>query len=382
MGPLAGLKVVELAGIGPGPFCAMMLADMGATVLRIDRKGGGGAPIKLDHAKDVLNRGRQSVAMDLKHPEAVASVLDLCASADVLIEGFRPGVTERMGLGPGECLARNPKLVYGRMTGWGQDGPLAKTAGHDINYIAISGALHTFGRADERPSPPGNLVGDMGGGGLLLAFGILCAVFEAGRSGKGQVVDAAMVEGASLLNSSMFGLAAMGLWNWNRRGTNLSDTGAHFYEVYETKDGKYVAVGAIESQFYALLLKGLGLDAAELPQQMDPKSWPAMKQRFADIFRQKNRSEWDQIFGGTDACVSPVLSPAEAIEHDHMKSRRAFVTQAGAAQPAPAPRFSRTPGVVSQPPPLPGAHTAQALAAWGFSAERVKQLQQSGAIGS
>ena len=381
MGPLEGLKVIELAGIGPGPFCAMLLADMGANVLRIDRKGGGGTPIMLDPAKDVLNRGRQSVAMDLKHPEAIATVLDLCVSADVLIEGFRPGVMERMGLSPSECLARNPKLVYGRMTGWGQDGPLAKTAGHDINYIAISGALGTFGRAGERPAPPGNLVGDMGGGGLLLAFGILSAVFEAGRSGKGQVVDAAMVEGAALLNSSVYSLAAMGLWNWDRRGTNLADTGAHFYEVYETQDGKYVAVGAIESQFYTLLLKGLGLEGTELPHQMDRKSWPAMKQRFTDVFRQKTRSEWEQIFADTDACVSPVLSPAEASEHAHMKARRAFITQVGEIQAAPAPRFSRTPGHVSQPPPLPGAHTTQALEAWGCSAERITELRNSGAIG-
>ncbi|HKZ72995.1 MAG TPA: CaiB/BaiF CoA-transferase family protein [Steroidobacteraceae bacterium] len=380
MGPLAGLKVVELAGIGPGPFCAMLLADMGAEVLRIDRKDGGGRPIKLDHSKDVLNRGRLSVAMDLKNPAAVATVLDLCAGADALIEGFRPGVMERMGLGPAECLKRNPKLVYGRMTGWGQDGPLATTAGHDINYIAISGVLHMFGRAGERPVPPANLVGDMGGGGLLLAFGIVCAVLEARRSGWGQVVDAAMVEGASLLASSIHGLAAMGYWDPARWGVNLTDTGAHFYEVYETKDGRHVAVGAIESQFYALLLKGLGLESADLPPQMDPKSWPAMKRRFADIFRTKTRAEWEQVFAGTDACVSPVLSPTEATANDHMRARGAFTQSGAVTQPAPAPRFSRTPGEIGRPPPLPGEHTTAALAHWGLSAARIQELREAGAI--
>lgn len=380
MGPLAGLKVVELAGIGPGPFCAMLLADMGAEVLRIDRKDGGGRPIKLDHSKDVLNRGRLSVAMDLKNAAAVATVLDLCAGADALIEGFRPGVMERMGLGPKECLAHNPKLVYGRMTGWGQDGPLATTAGHDINYIAIAGVLHTFGRAGERPVPPTNLVGDMGGGGLLLAFGIVCAVLEARRSGRGQVVDAAMVEGASLLASSIYGLAAMGFWDPARRGVNLTDTGAHFYEVYETKDGRHVAVGAIESQFYALLLKGLGLEGADLPPQMNAQSWPEMKRRFADIFRTRTRAEWEQIFAGTDACVSPVLSPTEAMANDHMHARGAFTQSGGVAQPAPAPRFSRTPGEIRRPPPLPGEHTTAALAAWGVDAARIRELREAGAI--
>jgi alpha-methylacyl-CoA racemase len=380
MGPLSGLKVVELAGIGPGPFCAMLLADMGADVLRIDRKDGGGRPIKLDHSKDVLNRGRLSVAMDLKNPAAVAAVLDLCARADALIEGFRPGVMERMGLGPTECLNRNPKLVYGRMTGWGQDGPLAATAGHDINYIAIAGALHTFGRAGERPVPPVNLVGDMGGGGLLLAFGIVCALLEARCSGQGQIVDAAMVEGASLLATSIYGLTAMGHWNPAQWGVNITDTGAHFYEVYETKDGKHVAVGAIESQFYALLLKGMGLDGVELPPQMDAASWPAMKCRFAEIFRTRTRAEWETVFTGTDACVSPVLSPTEAMTNDHMKARGAFTHSGAVPQPAPAPRFSRTPGGIRRPPPLPGEHTTEALAAWGLDDARIRNLSEARAI--
>ena len=380
MGPLAGLKIIELAGLGPGPFCAMLLADMGAEVLRIDRKDGGGRPIRLDDTKDVLNRGRRSVAMDLKNPEAVATVLDLCAGADALIEGFRPGVMERMGLGPEVCLKRNPRLVYGRMTGWGQEGPLAKRAGHDINYIAVAGVLHMFGRAGERPVPPTNLVGDMGGGGLLLAFGIVCAMLEARSSLQGQIVDAAMVDGASLLATSVYGLAAMGYWNPSRWGVNLTDTGAHFYEVYATSDDKLVAVGAIESQFYAQLLEGLGLDGAELPPQMDAASWPQMKDRFAQVFRTKSRAEWEQIFAGTDACVSPVLSPLEAIGNAHMQARRSFAEIGAVTQPAPAPRFSRTPGEIARPPPLPGEHTVEALAAWGLSDARIRELREAGAI--
>ena len=380
MGPLAGLKIIELAGLGPGPFCAMLLADMGAEVLRIDRKDGSGRPIRLDDAKDALNRGRRSVAMDLKNPEAVATVLDLCAGADALIEGFRPGVMERMGLGPEACLKRNPRLVYGRMTGWGQEGPLAKRAGHDINYIAVAGVLHMFGRDGERPVPPANLVGDMGGGGLLLAFGIVCALLEARSSLQGQIVDAAMVDGASLLATSVYGLAAMGLWNPSRWGVNLTDTGAHFYEVYATSDDKLVAVGAIESQFYTQLLKGLGLDGADLPPQMDAASWPQMKRRFAQVFRTKSRAEWEKIFAGTDACVSPVLSPLETIENAHMQARRSFAEIGAVTQPAPAPRFSRTPGEIARPPPLPGQHTVEALAAWGLSDARIRDLREAGAI--
>jgi alpha-methylacyl-CoA racemase len=380
MGPLEGLKVIEIASIGPGPFCAMLLADMGAEVLRIDRMDGGGRPIKLDYSKDVLNRGRRSVAVNLKNPQGVATVLDLCAKADVLVEGFRPGVMERLGLGPDECLGRNERLIYGRMTGWGQDGPLAKSAGHDINFIAIAGVLHRFGRIGDRPVPPANLMGDMGGGGLLLAFGIVCAVLEARRSGRGQIVDAAMVEGASLLAAGLYGLAAMGRWDAARRGVNLLDTGAHFYEVYETRDGGHVAVGAVESDFYALLLKGLGLDARELPPQMDSGSWPALKTRFAEIFRSKTRAEWEQIFAGQDACVTPVLSPLDAMQSEHMKTRDAFIVCGGVAQPAPAPRFSRTPGAVRRPPPMPGADTSEALADWGLSAARIEELRRVGAV--
>ena len=380
MGPLAGLKVIEFAGLGPGPFCAMLLADMGAEVLRIDRKDGSGRPIRIDDTKDVLNRGRRSVAVDLKNPEAVATVLDLCAGADALIEGFRPGVMERMGLGPEVCLKRNPKLVYGRMTGWGQEGPLATRAGHDINYIAVAGVLHMFGRAGERPVPPANLVGDMGGGGLLLAFGIVCAMLEARSSQRGQIVDAAMVDGASLLATSVYGLAAMGLWNPSQWGVNLTDTGAHFYEVYTTSDDKFVAVGAIESQFYAQLLQGLGLDGTDLPPQMEAASWPQMNRRFAQVFRTKSRAEWEQVFAGTDACVSPVLSPLESIGNAHMQARRSFAQVDAVTQPAPAPRFSRTPGEIRSPPPRPGEHTLEALAAWGLSEARIRELREAGAI--
>jgi alpha-methylacyl-CoA racemase len=382
MGPLSGVRVVEFAGIGPGPFAAMLLADLGAEVLRLDRKEGAAIAraIGMDFAKDVSNRGRPSAAVDLKNPESVALALDLLASADILIEGFRPGVMEGLGLGPELCLGRNPRLVYGRMTGWGQTGPLARRAGHDINYIAMSGMLHTFARRNERPLPPGNTVADMGGGGLMLAFGVLSALIEARTSGRGQVVDAAMFEGAALLGTSIFVLMGMGLYDPSRPGAHLSDTGAHFYEVYETQDARYVAVGAIEPQFYAQLLKGLGLDAASLPKQMDAASWPDMKRRFADIFRTKSRAEWEKIFEGTDACVSPVLSPTEAAEDPHARSRGSFANAGGVLQPAPAPRFSRTPAGLSRLPPLPGADTDEALALWGVSEERIAALRAAGAI--
>jgi alpha-methylacyl-CoA racemase len=382
MGPLSGVRVVEFAGIGPGPFAAMLLADLGAEVLRLDRKEGAAIAraIGMDFAKDISNRGRPSAAVDLKNPESVALALDLLASADILIEGFRPGVMEGLGLGPEVCLGRNPKLVYGRMTGWGQTGPLARRAGHDINYIAMSGMLHTFARRNERPLPPGNTVGDMGGGGLLLAFGVLSALVEARSSGRGQVVDAAMFEGAALLGTSIFVLMGMGLYDPSRPGAHLSDTGAHFYDVYETQDARHVAVGAIEPQFYAQLLKGLGLDAASLPKQMDAASWPDMKRRFAGIFRAKSRAEWEKIFEGTDACVSPVLSPTEAAEDPHARSRGSFADAGGVLQPAPAPRFSRTPAGLSRLPPLPGADTDEALAFWGVPEERIAALRAAGAI--
>jgi len=327
---------------------------------------------------DVLGRGRRSVGVDLKHPRGAETVLALVDQADALIEGYRPGVMERLGLGPDVCLARNRRLIYGRMTGWGQDGPLAPTAGHDIDYIAISGVLGSIGRQGEIPTPPLNLVGDFGGGGMLLAFGVMCGVFEAQRSGQGQVIDAAMVDGASLLMSMFWGLHSANAWG--ARGTNLLDTGAHFYEVYETADGNHMAVGAIEPQFYAELLKGVGLDGAELPGQNDKSQWPAMKARLAGIFKQKTRAEWEAIFEGTDACVAPVRTFAEAGQDAHMLARNAFVEVAGVKQPAPAPRFSRTPGAVQRASQAPGANSDEALADWGFSSADIAGLRGAGAI--
>jgi alpha-methylacyl-CoA racemase len=374
-GPLAGIKVIELAGIGPGPFTAMMLADMGAEVLRVDRPN---ARVLNPHL-DVLNRGRRSIAVDLKHPDGVQTVLRLIEQADGLIEGFRPGVMERLGLGPDECLARNPKLVYGRMTGWGQDGPLAQAAGHDIDYIAIAGLLNSFKRGDERPVPPLNMVGDFGGGGLLLAFGLVCALLETARSGKGQVVDAAMVDGAAILSTMIHAFMAMGIWQDNP-GTNLLDTGAHFYEVYETADGKYIAVGAIENQFYDELLRRTGLAEEELPFQMDRSQWPTLKERFAALFKTKTREEWQALLEATDACAVPVLSLTEAPAHHHNRARQTFVERDGVVQPAPAPRFSRTPGQIAGTPPAPGQHTDAALADWGFSPDEVAKLRETGAV--
>ncbi|MBV8160663.1 MAG: CoA transferase [Acidimicrobiia bacterium] len=375
-GPLQGVRVIELAGIGPGPFTAMMLADMGAEVLRVDRPN---ARV-LNPEKDVLNRGRRSVAVDLKHPDGVQTVLRLVEEADALVEGFRPGVMERLGLGPDDCLTRNPRLVYGRMTGWGQDGPLSHSAGHDINYIAIAGVLNNFKRAGERPVPPNNLVGDFGGGGLLLAFGIVCALLEAGRSGQGQVVDAAMVDGAAVLSTMLHAFVAMGIWQDNP-GHNLLDTGAPFYEVYETADGGYLAVGAIEHQFYDELLQRTGMKEEDLPFQMDRAQWPALKGRFAALFKTKTRDEWQALLEGTDACAVPVLSMTEASAHPHNATRQTFVVRDGVNQPAPAPRFSRTEARIASGPPAPGEHTAEALADWGFSADEVAKLREAGAVG-
>lgn len=378
-GPLEGVRVVELAGIGPGPYTAMMLADAGADVLRIDRATGSRRDPDAPAHWDLLNRGRRSVAVDLKAPDGVGLVLDLVGGADALVEGWRPGVAERLGLGPDACWERNPRLVYGRMTGWGQEGPLASTAGHDIDYIAVAGALWPIGRAGERPVPPLNLVGDFGGGGMLLAFGIAAALVEAARSGRGQVVDAAMVDGAASLMTMTYAFHQFGLWS-ERRGSNVLDTGAHYYEVYETADGKWFAVGAIEPKFYAALLDGLGLDADELPDQQDREQWPAMKERFAAIFRTKTRDEWTAVFDGTDACAAPVLSPLEAPHHPHIRARGTFVEVAGVVQPAPAPRFSRTPGEIRCPPPVAGRDTDGALEDWGIPAERIDALREARAI--
>jgi alpha-methylacyl-CoA racemase len=379
MGPLAGITIIEIAGIGPGPFCGMMLADMGADVIRVDRVQAvsGGDPAQ--PPADLLNRGRRSVGVDLKSPEGVEVVLDLVAGADALFEGFRPGVAERLGIGPDECLARNPRLVYGRMTGWGQDGPYASAAGHDINYIALAGALDPIGRRGEAPVPPLNLVGDFGGGGMLLAFGLLAGLLEARSSGRGQVVDAAMVDGAAALMTMTHSFRAMGIWD-DERGTNMLDTGAHFYDVYETADGKYVSIGSIEPQFYAELLRLTGLEDEELPWQHDRAQWPAMKERLAEVFRTRTRDEWCALMEGTDVCFAPVLPIPEAVEHPHNVVRGTFVEVAGITQPGPAPRFSRTAPAIASPPTHPGQHTDEVLAATGFDADRIAKLREAGAI--
>ncbi len=368
-GPLAGLRVVELGGIGPAPFAGMVLADLGADVIRLERPpGSGGPPVPNEH--NLLLRGRRSVALDLRKDAAREAALRLVARADATLEGFRPGVTERLGLGPEDCLARNPRLAYGRITGWGQDGPLANVAGHDITYLALTGALEAIGRRGERPVVPLNLVADFGGGGMLLAFGVVCAVLEARSSGEGQVVDAAMVDGVGLLSTLTHGMLASGMWRLEREA-NLLDGGAHFYDTYETADGRAVAVGAIEPQFYAQLLDGMGLDPAGLPEQMDVGSWPAMKERFAEVFRARTRDEWVARFDGTDACVAPVLTFDEARAHAHQREREAYVDVAGVPNAAPAPRFGRTPGAIRSGPPADGEHTAEVLAEIGLTPEDV-----------
>jgi alpha-methylacyl-CoA racemase len=379
-GPLTGVRVLELAGIGPGPYAAMVLSDMGAEVVRIDRAASVPASPPGRPPVDVLNRGRRSVAVDLKVPEGVEAVLRLVASADALIEGFRPGVTERLGLGPDVCLERSPRLVYGRMTGWGQDGPYASAAGHDINYIALAGALAHIGRAGAPPTPPLNLVGDFGGGGLLLAFGIACGLFETSRSGQGQVVDAAMIDGAANLMAMFWGFRAMGIWS-PERGTNLLDTGAHFYDVYECADGGFVSIGSIEPQFYAELLKRTGLDGdPELAGQMDRSTWPALKAKLAEVFRSRTRDEWCDEMEATDVCFAPVLSMDEAASHPHNVARGTFQTRDGVVQPAPAPRFSRTAPALDRPPAFPGQHTDEVLADWGFAEDEVAALRAAGAV--
>jgi alpha-methylacyl-CoA racemase len=377
MGPLAGLRIVEISGIGPGPFCAMMLADMGAEVLRVERLA------KLSYALaagDTLARGRRCIAVDLKNPDGVATVLKLVEKADGLLEGFRPGVMERLGLGPDVCLSRNPGLVYGRMTGFGQSGPLAQAAGHDINYIALAGALAPIGRRGQPPTPPLNLVGDFGGGGLMLAFGMVCALLERARSGKGQVVDAAMVDGAATL-ATIFYAAQRSTWWSEERGSNMLDSGSHFYDAYETKDGKFVSIGSIEPQFYAELLEKLGLDPATLPAQMDRTRWPELKSRLGAIFLTKTRDEWCRIMEGSDVCFAPVLSLSEAPQHPHNVARGTFVEIDGVPQPRPAPRFSRTDGRISRPPARIGEHTDEALSDWGFAASELARLREAKAIG-
>jgi len=382
MGPLSGVRVVEVASIGPGPFTAMLLADMGAEVIRVDRIPGSTErdQAQADPAVDVVNRGRRSVAIDLKHPEGVATVLRLVAEADVLLEGFRPGVMERLGLGPEPCLAVRPSLVYGRMTGWGQDGPLAAAPGHDINFIAVAGALAGIARPGEPPVPPLNLVGDIGGGGMLQAFGVVCALLEARGSGRGQVVDTAMVDGAALLMTMICALRAAGRWP-GEPGTNLLDGGAPFYGTYETADGGHVGVGALEPRFYDALVRGIGLDPADLPAQHDRTQWSTTKERFAAVFRTRTRTHWCALLEGTDACLSPVLGLDEVADHPHVGSRSTFVHDNGVLQPAPAPRLSRTPAAVAGPPPRPGQHTDEVLVAWRHTPDEVARLRRAGAIG-
>jgi alpha-methylacyl-CoA racemase len=382
MGPLDGVRIVELAGIGPGPFCAMLLSDMGAEVIRVDRA----AMVGLDTDRDgndarfnLLARGRRNIAVDLKNPAGVDATLRLIDRADALIEGFRPGVMERLGLGPEICLARNPKLVYGRMTGWGQDGPIAHTAGHDINYIALSGVLHSIGEAGGPPAIPLNLIGDFGGGALYLAMGVLAGVISARATGKGQVIDCSMVEGSASLMMMMYGALASGAWR-EERGSNRTDGGSHFYHVYETSDGEYVSVGSIEPQFYALLLKHTGLEGKMLPPQTDRAAWPDMQRRLAHIFKQKTRAEWDEIMQQTDICFAPVLRMSEAIGHPHNRHRHSFVEIEGIAQPAPAPRFLGTPTRVQRPPARVGEHTDAILRDWGFGTDEIAALHGCGAV--
>jgi alpha-methylacyl-CoA racemase len=378
VGPLSGVKIVELAGIGPGPFAGMLLSDMGADIVRIDRA----QQVTGDFSKpnlEPLYRGRRSVGVDLKNADGVETVLRLVEQADALIEGFRPGVTERLGLGPDVCLARNPRLVYGRMTGWGQEGPLAQAAGHDINYIALAGALAHFGREGSKPTPPINLVGDFGGGGMFLAFGVVCGILEARASGKGQVVDTAMVDGSAILMTMMWGLKKIGFWD-EALGVNVLDTGAPFYDTYETKDGKYVSLGSLEPQFYAELIQRLGLEGEHLPSQMDRSGWPALRERFTALFKTKTRDEWVTVFEGSDACFAPVLTMSEATTNAHIKARDTIIDRGGVEQPAPAPRFSRTTPEIERDAPWPGQHTDEALADWGFGTDEIAKLRETSAI--
>jgi alpha-methylacyl-CoA racemase len=375
-GPLTGLRVVELAGLGPAPYACMLLAELGADVVRVDRPRGGS--LIVDPEKDALNRSRPSVAVDLKSPAGRDVLLRLLDDADVLVEGLRPGVLERLGIGPDEVLGRNPRLVYARMTGWGQDGPLAERAGHDINYLGLTGALHAIGTAD-KPAVPLNIGADFGGGSMFLLVGILAALFERGTSGRGQVVDAAMVDGASSLVTMIYGMLGAGLWQ-DRRAANLLDGGAPFYDTYACADGRHVAVGALEPQFYVAFLEGLGLTGALPGGQYDLAHWPEHRRRFAEAFATRTRDEWADAFAGTDACVTPVLGLREAPVHPHLAARGTFVEQDGASLPGPAPRFSRTPGAVRGPARRPGADTTAVLTDWGFTADEVRALLTSGAV--
>ena len=375
MGPLTGIRVVEMAGIGPGPFTAMMLSDLGAEVIRVDRlshKGTG-------HRANVLNRGRKSIAVDLKNPRGVETTLRLIEQADVVLEGFRPGVMERLGLGPEECLSVNPRLIFGRMTGWGQTGPLSQAAGHDINYISIAGALGAMGYADRPPAPPLNLVGDFGGGAMYLLTGILAALVERATSGQGQIIDAAMTDGTASLLSPFFGLMAMNMWTTDRFSNRL-DGGAFYYGSYECSDGKYISIGSLEPQFYALLLEKAEITDPEFQEQLDEAAWPAKREKLNQLFKTRTRQQWRDIMEGTDVCFAPVLDLKEAPTHPHNIDRKTFVELDGVVQPAPAPRFSRTQGEIQGPAAMAGEHTREVLSAWNFTDQEIGELQASGAI--
>ena len=378
-GPLVGYKIIELAGIGPNPMCAMMLADMGAEVIHVDRIVDSGLGINLDPKYMLLNRGRRSIAVDLKSPEGVDLVLRLISESDALIEGFRPGVTERLGLGPDVCMARNEKLVYGRVTGWGQHGTLAKAAGHDINYISLTGAAYAIGKEGQPPSPPLNLVGDFGGGGMLLALGVVAALLEAQKSGKGQVVDAAMTDGASILMTALYGMHGAGSWS-DKRESNFLDGGAHFYNAYETSEGQFISIASLESKFYAEFLELTGFDDPNHTAHQDKGLWSENRVKMAELMKTKTRKEWCELLEGTDVCFAPILSLSEAPSHPHNVSRNTFVENSGVIQPAPAPRFSRTPSQIQSAPSVPGSDTEAVLSDWGFSGGEIADLKSHGVV--